>query len=68
MIDSFTISKEKFVDNEYFAILETAFNKKKVLKFLENKNIFPSAPIKNKVLLENVKRLSTLTAFFCLDG
>ena len=51
MIDSFTISKEKFVDNEYFAILETTFNKKKVLKFLENKNIFPSAPIKNKVLL-----------------
>ena len=39
MIDSFTISKEKFVDNEYIAILETTFNKKKVLKFLENKNI-----------------------------
>jgi len=51
MIDSFTISKEKFVDNEYIAILETTFNKKKVLKFLENNNIFPSAPIKNKVLL-----------------
>ena len=29
MIDSFTISKEKFVDNEYFAVLETSFNKKK---------------------------------------
>ena len=51
MIDSFTISDEKFINNEYFAKLETSFNKKKVLNFLEQKNIFPSIPIKNKVLL-----------------
>ncbi len=51
MIDSFTISDEKFVNNEYFANLETTFNKKKILKFLENKNIFPSIPQRNKVLL-----------------
>ena len=29
MIDSFTISDEKFINNEYFANLETTFNKKK---------------------------------------
>ena len=51
MIDSFTISDEKFIRNEYFAKLETTFNKKKVLNFLEKKNIFPSMPIRNKVLL-----------------
>tara|TARA_Y100001970_G_scaffold223105_1_gene274619 strand:+ start:2422 stop:3501 length:1080 start_codon:yes stop_codon:yes gene_type:complete len=51
MIDSFTISNEKFINNEYFAKLETSFNKKKVLTFLERKGIFPSIPIKNKVLL-----------------
>ena len=51
MIDSFTISDEKFINNEYFAKLETTFNKKKFLNFLEKKNIFPSIPIKNKVLL-----------------
>ena len=51
MIDSFTISNEKFINNEYFAKLETTFNKKKILRFLEKKNIFPSIPIKNKVLL-----------------
>tara|TARA_B110000027_G_scaffold125332_1_gene142651 strand:- start:478 stop:1557 length:1080 start_codon:yes stop_codon:yes gene_type:complete len=51
MIDSFTISDEKFVNNEYFAKLETTFNKKKFLNFLEKKNIFPSIPKKNKVLL-----------------
>jgi len=51
MIDSFTISDEKFINNKYFAKLETTFNKKKILKFLEKKNIFPSIPIRNKVLL-----------------
>ena len=51
MIDSFTISDEKFINNEYFAKLETTFNKKKILNFLEKKNIFPSIPIRSKVLL-----------------
>jgi hypothetical protein len=37
MIDSFTISDEKFVNNEYFAKLETTFNKKKNLKFFGEK-------------------------------
>ncbi|MDB9812657.1 hypothetical protein OAB74_02785, partial [Candidatus Pelagibacter sp.] len=40
-----------FINNEYFAKLETTFNKKKILNFLEKKNIFPSIPIRNKVLL-----------------
>jgi hypothetical protein len=51
MIDSFTISDEKFINNEYFAKLESSFNKKKTLSFLEKKNIFPSTPIRNKILL-----------------
>ena len=51
MIDSFTISDEKFINNEYFAKLETTFNKKKILEFLERKNIFPSIPIRNKILV-----------------
>jgi len=51
MIDFFIISDEKFINNEYFAKLETTFNKKKTLRFLEKKNIFPSIPITNKVLL-----------------
>ena len=51
MIESFSISDEKFINNVYFAKLETTFNKKKILNFLEKKNIFPSIPIKNKVLL-----------------
>ena len=51
MIDSFMISNEKFVNNEYSAQLETTFNKKKILNYLERKNVFPSMPVRNKVLL-----------------
>ena len=51
MIDSFTISDEKFINDEYSAKLEVTFNKKNILIFLEKKNIFPSIPVKNKVLL-----------------
>ena len=51
MIDSFIISDEKFINNEYFAKLETTFDKKKILSFLERKNIFPSIPVRNKILL-----------------
>jgi len=51
MIDSFTISDEKFINDEYFSKLEVTFNKKNVLFFLEKKNIFPSIPVRNKVLL-----------------
>tara|TARA_Y100000389_G_scaffold190259_1_gene214925 strand:- start:398 stop:1477 length:1080 start_codon:yes stop_codon:yes gene_type:complete len=50
IIDSFTISKEKFIDEIYIANLDVVFNKKNTLDFLENKNIFPSVPIKRKVL------------------
>ena len=51
MIDSFTISDEKFINDEYSAKLEVTFNKKNTLTFLEKKNIFPSIPLRNKVLL-----------------
>ena len=51
MIDSFTISNEKFINNEYYAKLEVTFNKKNTLIFLEKSNIFPSIPVRNKVLL-----------------
>ena len=50
IVDSFTISKEKFVDEIYIANLDVVFNKKNTLDLLENKNIFPSIPIKNTVL------------------
>tara|TARA_B100000767_G_C19727015_1_gene519936 strand:+ start:37 stop:1116 length:1080 start_codon:yes stop_codon:yes gene_type:complete len=51
MIDTFTISNEMFANDEYSANLEVTFDKKKILIFLEQKNIFPSIPVRSKVLL-----------------
>ena len=67
MIDSFIISNEKFVNNEYFALLETTFNKKKVLNFLERKNIFPSIPIKNRrIEIKNIYTFCILNNLFII--
>ncbi|MDC3155423.1 hypothetical protein OA519_00445 [Candidatus Pelagibacter sp.] len=51
MIESFSIREEKFIDEIYYVNLGVSFNKKKILNFLEKKNIFPSIPIKKKFLL-----------------
>ena len=50
MIESFTIKEEKFINEIYYVNLGVSFNKKKVFNYLENKNIFPSVPIKKKFL------------------
>ena len=50
MIESFSIKEEKFIDEVYNVNLDVSFNKKKILNYLENKNVFPSSPIKKKIL------------------
>ena len=50
MVESFTIKEEKFINEMYYVKLGVSFNKKKIFNYLENKNIFPSIPIKNKFL------------------
>ena len=42
---------ESFVNNEYNVKFDVNFNKKNTLNFFEEKNIFPSIPKRNKVLL-----------------
>jgi hypothetical protein len=51
LIDSFTMSDEKFINNKYVVNFDVNFNKKNVLNFFEKKNIFPSIPKKKKLLL-----------------
>ena len=46
MVDSFSIKEEKFIDQNYYVNLGVSFNKKKIFKYLERKNIFPSQIIK----------------------
>ena len=44
LVESFKIKKEIFRDSRYQAEFDVSFNKKKVIKFLENKNLFYSNP------------------------
>ena len=46
LIDSFTMSDEKFINDQYQSKFHVNFNKKNTLIFLEKKNIFPSMPKK----------------------
>ena len=50
MIETFSIKEEKFIDQKYYVNLGVSFNKKKIFKYLEKKNIFPSRILKEKFL------------------
>jgi len=51
MIETFSIKEEKFINEIYFVNLGVSFNRKKIFNFLEKNNIFPSIPLKKKILL-----------------
>ena len=48
LIDSFTMSNERFISNKYYVNFDVNFNKKNILSFFKKKNIFPSIPQKKK--------------------
>lgn len=49
MIETFSIKEEKFINEVYYLSLNVSFNKKKILNLMENKNIFPSLPVKKDI-------------------
>ena len=51
LIETFSINEEKFINEIYYLSLNVTFNKKKIFKLLESKNIFPSIPLKQDVFL-----------------
>ena len=50
MIETFSITEEKFIDEIYYLTLNVSFNKKNIFDLLETKNIFPSLPLKKNFL------------------
>ena len=50
MIETFSIKKEKFINNNYSLNLGVSFNKKKIFNYLDTKNIFPAQIIEKKFL------------------
>ena len=51
LIENFSISDEMFVDNKYIAQFNVQFNKKKILNYLNNKDLIPSSPTEIKVII-----------------
>jgi len=51
LIDSFTMSNERFINNKYYVNFDVNFNKKNILNFFEKQNIFPSIPQQKSLLL-----------------
>tara|TARA_B100000401_G_C52748958_1_gene692234 strand:- start:253 stop:1323 length:1071 start_codon:yes stop_codon:yes gene_type:complete len=49
-VESFSVVNEKFENNKYHGVFEINFNKKKILSFLRNKNIFHARMIEKKIL------------------
>lgn len=49
MIETFSVKEEKFIDEVYYLSMNVSFNKKKIFKLLESRNIFPSLPIKKNI-------------------
>jgi len=50
MIETFSVKEEKFIDQKYYLNLGVSFNKKKIFRYLEKKNIFPSRILKEQFL------------------
>ena len=50
LIDNFSITNEKFVNNNYEVDFEVKFDKKKLLSFIRSKNVISSVPKKTEVL------------------
>ena len=75
LIDSFTMSNERFINNKYYVNFDVNFNKKNILNFFEKQNIFPSIPQKKNLLLIPIivdvqldKILLLVTMFFMKNG
>ena len=50
LIDNFSITNEKFLNNNYEVDFEVKFDKKKILSFIRNKNVISSVPKNTEVL------------------
>ena len=50
LIDNFSITNEKFLNDNYEVDFEVKFDKKKILSFIRNKNVISSVPKNTEVL------------------
>jgi len=67
LIDNFSISDERFIDNKYIGKFNVQFNKRKILKYLNNKNIIPSSPSEIEIFILPILIDTNLNELFYLN-
>ena len=55
LIDNFSIIDERFINKKYISNFDVQFNKRKILNYLNNRNIIPSSPEKIDTFLFRTK-------------
>ena len=50
LVETFSITEEKFIEEVYYLTLDVSFNKKNFFNLLESKNVFPSLLIKKDLM------------------
>ena len=51
LVNNFSIIDEKFINKKYHSQFEVQFDRKKIINFIQNKNIIPSIPIETELLI-----------------
>ena len=67
LIENFTISDEQFINNNYIGRFDVQFNKRKVLNYLNSRNIIPSSPNDIEVFLLPVLIDTNLNELYYLN-
>ncbi len=51
LIENFSISNEQFVNNKYIGLFNVQFSKRKIINYLNNRDIIPSSPKEIEIFL-----------------
>ena len=67
LIENFSITDEKFINNKYIGKFDVQFNKKKIINYLNNKAIIPSSPNEIEIFILPVLIDVNLNELFYLN-
>ncbi len=51
LVNNFSIIDEKFINQKYHSQFEVQFDRKKIINYIQTKNIIPSVPVETEILI-----------------
>ena len=67
LIDNFSISDEKFINNQYIGKFNVQFNKRKIVNYLNNQGIIPSSPKEIEIFILPILIDTNINELFYLN-